>query len=555
MLPPNYIEQYYEEIEKGRIQAPQTIKVVYKRELDRIYTAGQEYYFDIERGTKPIRFIEKYCKHSKGDFMGKPVELELFQKAKIQLAFGILERDTDLRRFREVGDIRGRKNGKSTESAGIIKYMLYADGEGGPEIYCVANKLDQSKLIFNECVAMRLQSPSFRELSRKRQSDIYTSFNFGTIKPISADTRTADGYNASFFVQDEWHEADTGDMYDLMKQSQTARKQPMAWLISTNGKVREKFFDQQYEFYRNVALGVIENDRILPLIYELDSREEWTDERMWEKANPGLGTIKSLETLRDNVEMAKQNPRFQPTVMAKDFNIPETSSDTWLNYDEIVNRKCEDLEELEHSYAIGGCDLSATKDLTCATLVIRKPNNPNYYVLQQYFMPQSKFDNAKEKKGKEAPYELWEKQGWLTVCKGALVDYGDVTKWFVKMVKVHDIRPLWIGYDRALASYWVQEMESYGFSMLKVAQGGYTWSQPMKDLGGKLEEKRVIYQDNPMLRWCLFNTGVTKTSKSGLETIMPSKIQEHRRIDGTISLLNAWTVMFNREAEYIGYLR
>ncbi len=555
MLPPNYIEQYYEEIEKGRIQAPQTIKAVYKRELDRIYTSGQEYKFDIERGTKPITFAEKFCKHSKGEFMGKSVELELFQKAKIQLAFGIIERDTGLRRFREVGDIRGRKNGKSTESAVIAKYMLYADNEGGPEIYCVANKLDQSKLIFNECIAMRLQSPVFRELSRKRQSDIYTQFNFGTIKAISADTRTADGYNASLFIQDEWHEADTGEMYDLMKQSQSARTQPMAWLISTNGKVREKFFDQQYEFYKNIALGVIENDRVLPLIYELDSREEWTDERMWEKANPGLGSIKSIVNLRDNVELAKQNPRFQPTVMAKDFNIPETSSDTWLNYDEVVNEKCEDLEELEHSYAIGGCDLSAVGDLTCATLLIKKPNNPNTYVLQQYFIPQSKMDEMEKKKFKEAPYNLWEKQGWLTVCDGALVDFKDVTKWFVKMVKVHDIRPLKIGYDRALASYWVQEMESFGFTMERVAQGGYTWSQPMKDLEGKLRENKVIYQNNPMLRWCLFNTAKKVTSKSGLETIMPDKIQAHRRIDGTVSLLNAWTIMFNNEAEYVSYLR
>lgn len=551
----NYVENYLNEIEKGNIIAPETIKSVYRREVETINNINSDYVFDIEKGNKPIEFIEKYCKHSKGAFMGKPLELELFQKAKIQLAFGMLEKDTGLRRFREIGTLVARKNGKSTETSGVSQYMLMADKEGGPEILCAANKLDQAKIIFEECVNMREQSELLRELTKKRQSDIYFPANFGKIKAISSDTKTGDGFNAHMFSLDEFHEARSRALYDLLKQSQSARLQPLAWLISTNGFVREMFFDTQYEYYKNIALGTIKDDRTLPILYELDNPSEWLDEDSWEKSNPGLHKIKLYSSLYDNVERAKNDPTFKETVMAKDFNIPSTSNEAWLSFDDVVNEKIVDISYLENSYAIGGCDLSAVGDLTCATLLIRKPNDNNFYILQQYFIPQSKIDLLERTKSKETPYKLWQEQGYLTVCEGAQVNYTDVTNWFLLMVTKHNIRPLWIGYDRALAGYWVEEMKSFGFTMERVAQGSYTWSQPMKELEATLKEKRIIYQNNPILRWCLFNTGKKSKNTDGVETIQPVKLQSNRRIDGMVSLLNAFTVFNNKQAEYIPYVK
>lgn len=555
----NWPKEYLRAIQAGEEVVSNKVKAVYAREVGWMDNPPPDFpfYFDEDAGQRPIDFIEKFCCHSKGKWGGKPVILELFQKAKLQLVFGWREKETGLRRIREVVDIRGRKCGKSTETAGVEQYMLIADGEMGAEIYCTANKLDQAKIIFNEAVNMRSQSPALRAVTKKRQSDIYFPATFSSIKALSADTKTMDGLNAHFFSLDEFHEARDSKVYDVMVQSQSAREQPLAWLISTNGFVRELFFDDKYEYSSKVALWEegFHDYRLLPLIYELDSRDEWDNPECWAKANPGLGKIKSLVTLAENVEKAKRDPKFLPTVLTKDFNIPENTSESWLTYEAAVNTEVAPMEYLQRSYAIGGCDLSATTDLTCATLLIRKPNDEKFYVLQKYFLPQSRVDVVESTSKREAPYRLWAEQGWLHICEGATVDYKAVTQWFVDMVREHDIRPLWVCYDAALSGYWVEEMTEYGFDMEKIRQGPITWTYPMKRLAGLLEEHKVIYQNNPMLRWCLLNTAKKSLNKDGIESIQPVKSATTKRIDGMVSLLNAFTGYCNHEDEFLRYLR
>ena len=139
--------------------------------------------------------------------------------------------------------------------------------------------------------------------------------------------------------------------------------------------------------------------------------------------------------------------------------------------------------------------------------------------------------------------------------KGAQVNYSDVTEWFVEMVEKYDIRPLWICYDRALSGYWVPEMEGHGFEMEKTPQGPYTWNQPMKEMGAAFREHRVIYNNNPILRWCLANTAKKTTNSSSIEVIQPVKIQAQRKIDGMVSLLNAWVGYVKHYDEFMPYVR
>lgn len=555
----NWPREYLSAIRSGAEVVSNKVNKVYEREVAWMDNPpdGFAFSFDEDEGQRPIDFIETFCKNSKGKWGKQPIVLDLFQRAKIQLTFGWLEKDTNKRRFREVVDIRGRKCGKSTETAGIEQYMMIADGESGAEVYCTANKKDQASLVFNEAVNMRAQSPALRSITKKRQSDIYFPATFSFIKALAADTKTMDGLNAHFFSQDEFHEARDRKIYDVMKQSQSAREQPLAWLISTNGFVRELFFDDVYDYCSHVALWDegYEDYRTLPLIYELDKREEWTDPRCWAKANPGLGNIKSIQALAENVEKAKRDPKFLPTVLTKDFNIPENTSEAWLTYDTAVNETKFDIEMLRKSYAIGGCDLSATTDLTCATLLIKKPDDENIYVLQKYFLPQSRVDDVEANNKREAPYKLWAEQEWLTICEGATVDYHAVTEWFSDMVKDFDIRPLWICYDAALSGYWREEMEQCGFEMEKIRQGPFTWTYPMKRLGGLFEEHKIISNNNPMLRWCVLNTGVKTLNKDGIESIQPVKTSSTKRIDGLVSLLNAFVGYCNHEDEYVRYIR
>lgn len=553
----NWPRAYLDAIKNGDEVVSVEVRSVYERECAWMDDPDFPFCFDEVAGQRPIDFIETFCKQFESPWQGKPIQFELFQKAKIQLVFGWKEKSTGYRRFREVIDIRGRKCGKSTETAGIEQYMLIADGEGGAQVYCTANKKEQADIIFNAAANMRAQSPSLRSITKKRQSDIYYPQTFSFIKSIAADTKTMDGLNPSFFCQDEFHEARDRKIYDVMKQGQSARTQPLAWLISTNGFVRELFFDDRMEYATHVAMWDqgYEDYRLLPLIYKLDSRDEWTDPKCWPKANPGLGKIKSFSTLEQWVEDAKRDSKALPTVLTKDFNLPENTAESWLGYESAVNETVVPIEKLEKSYAIGGCDLSATTDLTCATLLIKKPDDPNFYVLQKYFLPKTRVDLVEASNKREAPYRTWHDNGWLGVCDGSAVDYRAVTQWFVDMVNLHDIRPLWIGYDAALSGYWQEEMTQTGFELEKIRQGRFTWTYPMKRLGGLFEEHRIIYQNNPMLRWCLLNTGVKTSNKDGINSIEPVKSSSGRRIDGMVSLLNAFTCYCTHEEEFNRYLR
>ena len=380
----NYVTEYYDKIKSGQIVTNRRVKAVYKKLAKEIREPFPEspYYFDEEAGERPIEFIETFCKQSQGE-LGAPINLELFQKAFIQTLFGFLIKETGFRRFRETLFLCGRKNGKSTLLSGIALYMLTADGEGAAEIYSVATKKDQAKKVLTEAVNMIKQSPELRAILKKRRNDVYFPLTSSKFEALASDSNTLDGLNSHAVIIDELHAIRDKNLYDVMKQSTSSRRQPLVVMITTAGTVRENIFDDMYTYGCEVADGVKEDDRFLPVLYELDAREEWTDPRMWIKANPGLGPIKKIDTLADFVERAKKKPSDLPGVLCKDFNVRENSDTSWLSFEEINNTATFDMSEVEDTYAIGGCDLSATTDLTCATLLIRKPGTKTIYVLQQ----------------------------------------------------------------------------------------------------------------------------------------------------------------------------
>lgn len=543
----NYVQEYYDKIESGEIITSRRVKAVYKRLIEEMSDDSSPYYFDEDSGERPILFIETFCKQSQG-LLGAPLELELFQKAYIQTLFGWLEKETNYRRFRETMFLCGRKNGKSTLLSGIALYMLIADYEGAAEIYSVATKKDQAKKVLTEAVNMVKQSPELRAVVKKRRNDIYFSATSSKFEALASDSNTLDGLNSHAVIIDELHAIRDRNLYEVMKQSTSSRRQPLVVMITTAGTVRECIFDNMYEFACELADGKKKDDTFLPILYELDSRDEWTNPQMWIKANPGLGKIKMFKTLANFVERAKNNPEDLPGVLCKDFNIRENESTTWLSFEKIKNTSTFDMQEVYNTYAIGGCDLSATTDLTAATLLIRKPNDKTVYVLQQYFLPQARIDKLDEKNTNEAPYKIWEKRGLLTVCEGNRVNYSQVTEWFCQMRDEYKIDAFKIGYDRALAGYWVDEMKANAFDMEPVAQGPFTWSQPMREMGAALADKIVNYNNNPVLVWCLSNTA---KKKSGLNNIQPVKITEKRRIDGMVSLLNAWVIYVKYFEDYM----
>lgn len=534
----NYIRQYWEEIEQSHIIVSKRIRQQYKLLIEELDYPCDPWVFDESIANRAIDFMEKFCKQSKGKWIGKEIELQLFQKAKFQAIFGFIHKDTKLRRCREVLTIEGRKNGKSCETSGIGIYMLMCDGEGGPQVCCVATKKDQARVVFNEAKNMVAQSPALGKLIKKRKSDLYCPFNFGTFEPLASDSNTLDGLNMSCGILDEIHAMRDRNIYDVSIQSMSAREQPLMFIMTTSGFVREGIYDELYDLSckRLDSIDGFQDPTKLSFIYELDDPDEWENPKCWEKANPGLGIIKSYDYLAKQVEDAKRRPALLPTVLTKDFNIRKNVNGSWLSYSDFENKELYDMEDLRGCYAIGGCDLSATTDLTCATLLIMKPGSNKKYVLQMYFLPEELID--KRKLEDKIPYDIWRSSGLLTACAGFRVDYSDVTAWFNKMRDEFEIYMLWNYYDRALAGYWVQEMEGCGYKMMPCAQGAMTFSQPMRTMEADLKGKLVNYNKNPILEWCILNTTILYDNNDNMRPIKGKN--QRQRIDGCVSLLDCY---------------
>lgn len=551
----NYVRQYVRAIRAGTVTVSEPVRQVYERLDAEAADKSCPYRFSAKLGDHAIRFIESFCRHYEGEHAGQLVKLELWEKAFIQTLFGWVDKKTRLRRFREFFLLVARKNGKSFLSACIMVYMLVADGEAGAQCVSIATKYDQAAIVYKTARKIIEQDADLSALVVPIIGGMEFKLTNSTMKALASKSKTLDGLNLHYCSCDELHAQEDRNLYDVTKQGMKARKQPIFGTITTAGFAREGIYDDMFEYALSVAKGTVADAHLLPVLYTLDDRAEWTDPDAWQKANPGLGTIKSRQQLADDVERAKHDPSCLPSLLVKDFNVQENSAASWLPWAVLKNETVAEADYLDHTYAIGGCDLSATTDLTCATLLIRRPEDPQFYVLQQYFLPKARVEQVEHQGRKEAPYRLWAQQGWLTLCDGATVDYNDVTEWFVGMVQERDIRPLWVCYDAALSGYWVPQMTDMGFEMERIRQGPVTWTYPMKRMKGLFEDHRIVYQNNPILRWCLSNTAAKSSNQRGIDSIQPEKITANRRIDGTVSLLNAMTGYYNHEDEFLAYLR
>lgn len=552
----NPILEYWEKIQNKEIRVSDKVFRTYKKVVKDIESPG-EYFYSSNRANHILEFAENYCRHSKGKFGGKPVELELWEKAHLATVFGFVDIEGN-RKYRESLLIVGKKNGKSLLASVVGLYMLTADGEMGPEVYAVATKKDQSKIIWLESKRMVKKSPSLTKRVRSLVAELDTDFNDGVFKPLASDSDTLDGLNIHCVLMDEIHQWKQGKaLYDIMADGVSAREQPLVYITSTAGTIREDIYDQKYEEAEMVINGYEDPDgykdeHFIAFIYELDNRKEWTDETCWEKANPGLGTIKNRNTLKDKVEKAKKNPLLVKNLLCKEFNIRETSSEAWLTFEQANNTAVYDIRELKPRYGIGGVDLSSTTDLTAAKVLFKVPNDEHIYVMSMYWMP----EDLVEKRIQEdkIPYDVWIEKGYVRTCPGNKISYRDVKAWFVEVQEEYDTYLNLIGYDSWSAVYFVEDMQDYfgKASMVPVIQGKKTLSQPMKALGADLENNLIIYNNNPVDRWCLCNTAVDVDKNDNIQPIKTSK--PRRRIDGTAALLDAYVVLQNNMNDYMSLI-
>lgn len=455
--------------------------------------------------------------------------------------------------------------------AAMELYMLVADGEGAPQIYNVATSKDQASLAYGAVLKMVRQSTELSKklrkgtVSERDQDGIIFDANFGYITPLTNQTRHLDGLDVHFCLFDEMAASTNRDQYDLMKQAMSARKQPMITAISTNGFERGNLFDDQYDYACGILDGKIVDDRMLPMIYELDQRDEWIDEKCWKKANPGLGTVKSYEYMRDAVNKGMQDPSFLPTLLTKDFNVPETKASAWLSFEEAVNTEPLPFPMEENAqqprgkgfrYGVAGFDASDTTDLSAGKVLMMRPDDPHIYELSMYWLPEDALNKGSgyRRERDDVPYRQWEERGLLRTVPGNTVPKRVFVEWLEEIKQNYDVFTYAIGYDpwHILGSDEEQLTQYVGKSLCEpVRQGPKTLSMPGKQFRAQLESGLVVDGHNPINEWCRMNVSV-KTDSNANISFVKNEGKAVNRIDGFMAELCAYVALLRHEDEYKG---
>jgi phage terminase large subunit-like protein len=549
----NPIIEYNNQIQDGKIVTCNKIKILYAHIVECITNKESAYYYDGKRANHAIQFIEKFCRHSKGKWGGKLVKLELWQKAFICTLFGVLRKSTNKRRFKEAILLIGRKNGKSLLASAISIYMMIADSEAGAECYAVATKRDQAKIIWQEAQSMVKKSPFLLSVIKCRTNELKCDRFDSTFKPLSSESNTLDGLNTHYAGMDEVHAWKDKNLYDVIIDSTSAREEPIVLSLSTMGYVREGIFDILYDMATRCLMSIKDgnrfNDNFLPVVYELDKREEYSNPDCWIKANPNLGVSKSYDYMQNAYNKVLDDPRRLANFLTKDCNIKETVAEAFFTFDEINNEETFDFEEIKPVYYCGGFDLSETTDLTSACALFELPDRiGTLFIEQMYWLP---YDLLEQRvKEDNIPYDVWYKQGLLRLSNGNKINTEDVEEWFRELAMKYQFYPSFIGYDRWCAREVVNNMKTvFGAPcMYEVKQYAKVLSNPLKMLANDFKAGKIVYNNNPITKWCLTNLAV-KTDVNG--NIQPVKaVHQTRRIDGAMTILDAYIAYIDNKEEY-----
>jgi len=531
----NYIELYNKSIETGDAVVGQWIKRLYNRVL--LDLREGRIFYDGAKVEKAIRFIENFCHHCEG--RSDLIKLELWQRATIALIFGLVD-ERGVRVYREVFIVMGRKNGKSLLASAIITYMTYLDGEYGAKTYCLAPKLEQAAIVYDNFYKMISREPELNSLAAKRRSDIYLEKTNSSIRPLAFNAKKSDGFNPSLTVCDEiasWPAEQGLKQYEVMKSALGARQQPIILSISTAGYVVDGPYTELMRRSTAYLMGNSKERRLLPILYIIDDPLKWNDLTELRKSNPNMDVSVTEDFFREEIAIAENSLSKRTEFLTKYCNVPQNSVAAWLPFEVVdaVSRDEYTLEDFRGSYCVGGIDLSQTTDLTACCALIERGGV--IYTFAKFFMPANKIDELQEREG--VPYRIYEQQGLLQPSGENYVDYNDCYNWFVELVQRYQILPLQIGYDRYSAQYLVQQLNQAGFHTDDVFQG-WNLSPVLLEADGLLRDKTLRIGRNNLLKSHFLNVALKQNTEN--RKYQPVKIDPRCHIDGFVAVIDALTV-------------
>ena len=567
MAKDNWIWKYYQGIKDETYTVGKWIALVYEYIINGLQE--KRFYFDQKKANAVINWIETHCFHTEGPLAPGPLQLEPWQKAFFSCVYGLVDGE-GRRQFREVLLVVGRKNGKTKIASSTGDYEWRQGGGYGARVFCLAPKLDQADLVYNDIWQMVTLDPEYQELKeilsekdehnkkihddaelpRHRMSDLAIPGTNSTVKKIAFSAKKSDGFNPSFCICDEvasW-EGDAGlKQYEVMKSGMGARPEGLLLSCTTSGYINDSIYDELLKRSTRFLLGDSKETKLLPFLYMIDDIDKWNDINELRKANPNLGSSVSVDYMLEEIAVAEGSLSKRAEFITKYCNLKQNSSLAWLDSKVIDMATGDPLdpEQFRGCYCVGGFDLSRTTDLTAACVVIEKGGE--LYVLAKFFLPAERIEEAQAADG--VPYQIYVQRGLLQPSGSNIVDYKDVFNWFRQLVEEYEIYPLKVGYDRYSAAYLVQEMEAYGFHMDDVFQG-FNLHPVIVEAEGLLKDNRIHIGDNDLMKVHFYNSALKVSTEKGRSKLVKLKPSAH--IDGMAALLDALTVRQKWYSE-IGY--
>ena len=522
---------YANDVIDGKVVVCQYIKKACQRYLS--WFNLDDRYFDTKAADRVVKFLQM-LPQSTGKFAGKPLVLQSWQKWVIYSIFGFKWKKDGKRVVREVYIEVARKCGKSTFAAGIMLYMLTADGEKEAQIIFAANSYSQAQLAFTMSKNFISNLDEKGKHFKTYRDQIRFPSTKSVMKVVSADADKLDGLNCSAFVLDEYHAAKSNSVANVLTSSVGMREQPLMLYITTAGFDMTNPCYQLRSTYIDILDGKLQDDSIFAAIYTLDDGDDIEEESNWIKAQPNLGLTVTEEYMQSQLNKAKNSPLLLTNFKTKLMNIwCSNANGEWIGSNYI--QQCTAKFDLSDSMFRGcsgylGIDLSSTSDLTAISLMI--PLNDRYFFKNWYYLPES----ALQEGANREKYAQWKRQGYLNITSGNVVDYNRV---IADIEEINKIIPIeCISYDQWQSTMAITQLTEKGFSCQSYSQTTGALNKPTRYMEIIARSGRAVFDDNPIIRWNFANCEIIEDSN---ENIKPVKINKdsQKKIDGVHAMLNA----------------
>ena len=542
------VTQYAKKVTAGKIIACKSVRLAcerHLRDLKKSKTKKYPYYFDAEEAERAFLFGIRFCRHSKGQWAGKPLELEDWQKFCVGNIFGWKRKDDGTRKYRYFYIQVARKNGKSTLMAFIGIYLLVCDGEAGAEVYSAATTRDQAKIIFEEAKRMVNASPELKSLVSVYRNNLSVDRTLSKFEPVSAQANTLDGLNVHGGLIDELHAHPSSAVYDVLESGTGARVQPLIGVGTTAGFNDQSFCHEKYAEYKNILMGTVENEDVFIYIAELDEGDDWTNPEVWIKANPNLGVSVYESSLQSACDAAKRLATAQNNFKCKRMNMWVTNVKSWANIEcwNAVKHEIISPEQLLGMRCYVGCDLTMRNDLASVALEFPLPNG-YYAVIHQSFIPEDKIDDNSRRDHYD--YRAMVEKGYIIATEGNVVDFDYIEEYIRQAAERYKIVEVCI--DPWNATQMMAHLVAEDFVVVETRMGYKTLSAPTKDLEYTIDRSKVIHFNDPVLRWGVGNV-VVESDVNG--NIRPNKEKASNKIDPAMALIIAHTRAYTDAENYV----